>query len=101
MSNRNTKTKLELTWIGKENRPKLELGILLGDPEKSYHAPHRVTDHDHFDNRLIFVNNLLALKRSNKNSPERSSASLLIRRTTQEAPSPITTMGLNIPSGFR
>lgn len=56
------KTKLELTWIGKENRPKLEPRILLEDPEKSYHAPHRITDHDIFDNRLIFGDNLLALK---------------------------------------
>lgn len=54
--------KLELTWIGKENRQKLEPRILLEDPEKSYHAPHRVTDHDLFDNRLIFGDNLLALK---------------------------------------
>ena len=30
--------KLELTWIGKENRPKLEPRILLEDPAKSYHA---------------------------------------------------------------
>jgi hypothetical protein len=56
------KTKLELTWMGKENRPRLEPRILLEDPEKSYHAPHRVTDHDLFDNRLIFGDNLLALK---------------------------------------
>jgi adenine-specific DNA-methyltransferase len=56
------KQKLELTWIGKENRPKLEPRILLEDPEKSYHAPHRITDHDIFDNRLIFGDNLLALK---------------------------------------
>lgn len=54
--------KLELTWIGKENRPKLEPRILLEDREKSYHASHRVTDHDLFDNRLIFGDNLLALK---------------------------------------
>jgi adenine-specific DNA-methyltransferase len=54
--------KLELTWIGKENRPKLEPRILLEDPEKSYHAKHRVTDKDIFDNRLIFGDNLLALK---------------------------------------
>jgi adenine-specific DNA-methyltransferase len=57
-----TKQKLELTWIGKENRPRLEPRILLEDPEKSYHAAHRVTDHDIFDNRLIFGDNLLALK---------------------------------------
>ncbi|KAB2912193.1 MAG: site-specific DNA-methyltransferase [Dechloromonas sp.] len=56
------KTKLELTWIGKENRPKLEPRVLLEDPEKSYHAAHRVTENDLFDNRLIFGDNLLALK---------------------------------------
>ena len=56
------KQKLELTWIGKENRPRLEPRILLEDPAKSYHAAHRVTDQDIFDNRLIFGDNLLALK---------------------------------------
>ena len=56
------KQKLELTWIGKENRPKLESRILLEDPAKSYHAKHRSTDRDQFDNRLIFGDNLLALK---------------------------------------
>jgi len=56
------KQKLELTWIGKENRPKLEPRILLEDPTNSYHAKHRVTDGDIFDNRLIFGDNLLALK---------------------------------------
>ena len=56
--------KLELTWIGKENRPRLEPRILLDDPERSYHAPHRVTDNDLFDNRLIFGDNLLALSRT-------------------------------------
>jgi adenine-specific DNA-methyltransferase len=58
----NAKQKLELTWIGKENRPRLEPRILLEDPEKSYHVRQRVTDHDIFDNRLIFGDNLLALK---------------------------------------
>lgn len=58
----NGKTKLELTWIGKENRPRLEPRILLEDPELSYHAPKRVTDHDIFDNMLIQGDNLLALK---------------------------------------
>jgi adenine-specific DNA-methyltransferase len=48
----NKKQKLELTWIGKENRPRLEPRILLEDPEKSYHSSHRVTDHDRFDNRI-------------------------------------------------
>lgn len=54
--------KLELTWIGKDARPKLEPRILLADPEKSYHAKHLVTSADFFDNQLIFGDNLLALK---------------------------------------
>jgi adenine-specific DNA-methyltransferase len=56
------KQKLELTLIGKDARPKLEPRILLGDPEKSHHAKHRVTSADFFDNQLIFGDNLLALK---------------------------------------
>jgi len=58
----NRRSKLELTWIGKENRPKLEPRILIEDPDRSYHAPHRVSEDDIFDNRLIFGDNLLALK---------------------------------------
>jgi adenine-specific DNA-methyltransferase len=58
----NRRQKLELTWIGKEIRSKLEPRILLEGREKSYHASHRVTEHDRFDNRLIFGDNLLALK---------------------------------------
>jgi adenine-specific DNA-methyltransferase len=54
--------KLELTWIGKEERPRLEPRILLEDQALSYHAGHRVTEGDIFDNRLIFGDNLLALK---------------------------------------
>jgi adenine-specific DNA-methyltransferase len=56
------KQKLELTWIGKDKRPKLEPRILLEDPARSYHAKRRVSDGDIFDNRLIFGDNLLALK---------------------------------------
>lgn len=56
------KQKLELTWIGKDQRPKLEPRILLENKEKSYHAKHRVTENDVFDNKLIFGDNLLALK---------------------------------------
>ena len=57
-----SKQKLELTWIGKEKRPRLEPRILLEDPSKSYHAKARIGDEDSFDNRLIFGDNLLALK---------------------------------------
>lgn len=56
------KQKLELTWIGKEQRPQLEPRILLEDLAKSYHAKQRVSENDIFDNRLIFGDNLLALK---------------------------------------
>ena len=54
--------KLELTWVGKENRPRLEPRILIEDPAKSYHAAARVSDGDIFDNVLIHGDNLLALK---------------------------------------
>ncbi|PUE10790.1 site-specific DNA-methyltransferase [Limnohabitans sp. T6-5] len=57
-----SKQKLELTWIGKEKRPQLEPRILLEDPARSYHAKQRFSDADIFDNRLIFGDNLLALK---------------------------------------
>ena len=60
--NGNRHTRLELTWIGKENRPRLEPRILLEDAKKSYHAAERRSDNDIFDNRLIFGDNLLALK---------------------------------------
>jgi adenine-specific DNA-methyltransferase len=57
-----TRQKLELTWIGKDQRPRLEPRILLEGPARSYHASKRVTDNDLFDNRLIKGDNLLALK---------------------------------------
>ena len=56
------KQRLELTWIGKEKTPRLEPRILLEDMEKSHHAENRVSDNDIFDNKLIFGDNLLALK---------------------------------------
>ncbi len=46
------KQKLELSWISKENRPKLEPRILLEELKRSYHAKHRVTDADSFEWRL-------------------------------------------------
>ena len=56
------KQKLELTWIGKEKRSRLEPRILVEVPEKSYHAKIRHGDNDIFDNMLIHGDNLLALK---------------------------------------
>ena len=38
------KTKLELTWIGKDIRPRLEPRILIEEPELSYHAKARRDD---------------------------------------------------------
>lgn len=56
-----TRTKrLELTWVGKEERPRLEPRILLEQPELSYEK--RVSDNDIVDNMLIHGDNLLALK---------------------------------------
>lgn len=62
MAGTNTgKTKLELTWIGKDIRPRLEPRILIEDPEFSHHAETR-REGDIFDNVLIHGDNLLALK---------------------------------------
>lgn len=55
------KTKLELTWPGKDERPKLEPRILIEDPAMSHHAAVR-REGDLFDNMLIRGDNLLALK---------------------------------------
>jgi len=55
------KPKLELTWIGKEERPRLEPRILIEDSALSHHAATR-RDGDSFDNMLIQGDNLLALK---------------------------------------
>ena len=56
------KQKLELTWIGKEKRQKVEPRILVEDASLTFHANKKVTDNDLFDNKLIFGDNLLALK---------------------------------------
>lgn len=51
----NKKPKLELTWIGKDQQPRLEPRILIEDPEKSYGDKNT-------ENMLIYGDNLLALK---------------------------------------
>lgn len=56
------KQRLELTWIGKDDRPHLEPRILLEDDSMSYHARAHVSESDIFDNLLIHGDNLLALK---------------------------------------
>ena len=55
------KPKLELTWIGKDERPRLEPRILIEDPARSHHAGTK-REGDIFDNMLIHGDNLLALK---------------------------------------
>ncbi|MHB9055766.1 MAG: site-specific DNA-methyltransferase [Paludibacteraceae bacterium] len=55
MSNKHTLQKLELTWIGKGEEPKLEPRILIENPEYSYGDPNT-------ENMLIHGDNLLALK---------------------------------------
>lgn len=54
--------RLELTWIGKGLRPKLEPGILIPDEELSHRAAFARTRGATFDNLLIQGDNLLALK---------------------------------------
>ena len=49
------KQKLELTWIGKDEEPRLEPRILIEDPDKSYGDKNA-------QNMLIHGDNLLALK---------------------------------------
>src|SRR4030065_786761 len=51
----NKKQKLELTWIGKDEQPRLEPRILIEDPERSYGDKNSC-------NMLIHGDNLLALK---------------------------------------
>lgn len=55
MSKKNNLQKLELTWIGKGEEPKLEPRILIENPEYSYGDPSS-------ENMLIHGDNLLALK---------------------------------------
>ena len=55
MSNKNKLQRLELTWIGKGEEPKLEPRILVEDPSYSYGDPET-------ENMLIHGDNLLALK---------------------------------------
>ena len=48
----NQKTKLELTWIGKDQYVKLEPRILLEDLDKSYHAKICISENEIFDNQF-------------------------------------------------
>ena len=56
------KQRLELTWIKKEVLPRLEPRILLENPSLSYRARTKAVDDDNIQNKLIYGDNLLALK---------------------------------------
>ncbi|WP_340387416.1 site-specific DNA-methyltransferase [Paenibacillus sp. FSL E2-0151] len=56
------KTKLELTWIGKDENLRLEPRILMNNPDLSYHSRLKVAQNDEYENMLIYGDNLLALK---------------------------------------
>ena len=58
------KQKLELTWIGKQDKPKLEARILIEDPEKSYGDKNT-------ENKLIHGDNLLSLRALEQNYSDR------------------------------
>jgi len=53
--------KLELTWVGKDERPRLEPRILLSDSSMAYRAKDEAETNS-VKNSLIFGDNLLALK---------------------------------------
>ena len=54
--------KLELTWVGKDRRQRLEPRVLLEDVESSYRVPIGKSSARSFDNSIIHGDNLLALK---------------------------------------
>jgi adenine-specific DNA-methyltransferase len=56
------KKKLELTWIGKSKFSKIEPRILIEDTDFSYRSIKKSSLKDLYDNKLIFGDNLLALK---------------------------------------
>ena len=80
---------------------KLEPRILLGRPEKSYHAKHRVTENDIFDNQLIFGDNLLALKAPEAEFAGKVKCVFIDPPYNTTARSRITTKGWSIRSGCR
>jgi adenine-specific DNA-methyltransferase len=57
-----TRTKVELTWIGKDQRPRLDPRVLLEDPALSYRPARRRDDGEVDGDVLIQGDNLLALK---------------------------------------
>ncbi|MHB8236237.1 MAG: hypothetical protein ACYDDD_02075 [Acidithiobacillus ferrivorans] len=56
-----SKPKLELTWIGKGQRPRLKPHILREDPARSCYAEQQRSAHDRFDKRMIVSDNPVVL----------------------------------------
>lgn len=54
-------TKPELTWAGKRKRGRLKTPALVEDGAHSYRAAPREGEREHFDNRLVYGDNLPAL----------------------------------------
>lgn len=52
------KQKLELTWIGKDEQPKLEPRILVEDPRKSYPVRNRALTKSTGGNRSMPANDI-------------------------------------------
>jgi|GEM_PF-615933 len=67
------KQKLELTWIGKEHRPRLEPRILLEEPERSHHAAHRVKAPEYATAEGLTTKNTKSTKSSGSDSDPLSS----------------------------
>ncbi|MHB8211129.1 MAG: hypothetical protein ACYDDP_07280 [Acidithiobacillus sp.] len=55
------KQQLELTWIGKEQRPRLKPHILRKVPARSCYAEQQRSAHDRFDRPTIVSDNLVVL----------------------------------------
>ena len=97
------KQKLELTWVEKEHRPKLEPRILLEDTTHCrIMPPGRVSDTDIFENMLDQTVIICWRSRHwNKNLPDKRDAFISIRLIIPDMPSNIMMMVSNTVFGSR
>jgi adenine-specific DNA-methyltransferase len=95
------KNRLELSWLGKDTRPRLEPRLLIHDADRSYHASRQVSENDLFDNRLIFGDNLLALKALEQEFTGKVKCIYIDPPYNTDRRLPIMTMALSIHSGCR
>ena len=89
------KPRLELVWINKDKRPQLVPRILQYDPDRSYprHAPGD-------ENRLIFGDNLLALKALEQEFAGKVKCCFIDPHTTPAVPLSNMTMAWSIRYGL-